>query len=133
MPSRKASEPSNPVLRAWANLTTAQAIVLCFVVAGVVFAFRPPAVERQADNVSYIANPQGGIWIKRSDDLFLCQAVADAAGQCFSMTSSAAPTYAELGLHPPRFAAPSGSSPHTPSAPSVAPAPQSNTPSSPSP
>jgi hypothetical protein len=61
-----------------------------FVAASILFAasFRPPAV--------YMPNPQGGIWIRTVDGLFLCRAALDEPAPCFDMATGKATSYDKL-------------------------------------
>lgn len=90
----------------WRDLTTAQAVVLS---AAAVMLFigglhltsqaqRGQDPERTSQ-VNYLPNPQGGIWVHTDADLYLCRAVGDAPGQCFSMETDKQLTFTELGLH----------------------------------
>lgn len=45
---------------------------------------------------SIIANPQGGVWIKQDDTLFLCRASQQGAAPCINLADGTTITFAEL-------------------------------------
>lgn len=51
-------------------------------------AFQPPAV--------YMPNPQGGIWIRTAEGLFLCRAALNEPAPCFDLRSGATIAYNKL-------------------------------------
>lgn len=107
MPPAKSKVPQSFMGRVWTGLTTAQAIVISTAFALTVTTMllmvevgrhKPPLMPA-GTGVEYLPNPQGGIWVRTGGDLYLCRAVADAPGQCFSMATETQTTYTELGLH----------------------------------
>lgn len=89
----------------WRDLTTAQAVVLSTAAVMLVIGslYLTSQAQRGQDpektsQVNYLPNPQGGIWVHTDADLYLCRAVGDAPGQCFSMNSDKQPSYDELEL-----------------------------------
>ncbi|GAA6157574.1 hypothetical protein NBRC116588_30470 [Pyruvatibacter sp. HU-CL02332] len=90
----------------WRDLTTAQAVVLsaAAVMLFIGGLYLTSQAQRRQDpertsQVNYLPNPQGGIWVHTDADLYLCRAVGDAPGQCFSMETDKQLTFTELGLH----------------------------------
>ncbi len=75
----KAISPAHAILVS--GLLVAAAIL-------VASSFRPPAV--------YMPNPQGGIWIRTAEGLFLCRAVLDEPAPCVDMATGKATTYDPL-------------------------------------
>lgn len=103
------SDPETPrssLAGFWHDLTTAQAVLLSaaamvLLIGGLFLTSQshPGQGQEKASQLDYLPNPQGGIWVRTDADLYLCRAVADAPGQCFSMGTDKQPTYPELGLH----------------------------------
>lgn len=90
----------------WRDLTTAQAIVLSaaavmLLIGGLYLTSQAQRGQdpEKTSQVNYLPNPQGGIWVHTDADLYLCRAVADAPGQCFSMATEKQMTYTELSVH----------------------------------
>jgi hypothetical protein len=45
---------------------------------------------------SIIANPQGGVWIKQDDTLYLCRASPQGAAPCINLADGSTVTFADL-------------------------------------
>lgn len=75
----KSVSPAHAILAA--GLLVAAAILLAS-------AFKPPAV--------YMPNPQGGIWIRTAEGLFLCRAALNEPAPCVDLRSGATIAYDKL-------------------------------------